>query len=109
MKEFPTILHVKHKDRFQEIYYNRLLCYLRKAIYEHVISQDENSYFDLEKFSCLHFKDQKNKEEQVTKLSTIIQSELENLGWTCRVSFGGTALFIYSSDKPPASCWDDGL
>lgn len=108
MKEFPTILNIKHKVRFQEIYYNRVLCYLRKTVYEHVIREDENSYFDLEKFGRLYF-NEKNREELVKKLSTTVQYELENLGWKCKVSFGGTALFIYSSENPPVSCWDDGF
>ena len=85
------------------------MCYLRKAVYEHIISHDENSYFDLEKFGRLHFKERKNREELVIKLSLVIQKELEKLGWNCKCSFGGTALFIFSSEKPTASCWDDGL
>ena len=109
MKEFPNILNVKHKESFPELHYNRVLCYLRKAVYEHVIIHDENSYFDLEKFGSLHFKEQKNREELVTRLSSVIQKELEKLGWKCKCSFGGTALFIYSSEKTPVSCWDDGL
>lgn len=109
MKEFPNILNTKHKDSFSELHYNRVLCYLRKAVYEHIISHDENSYFDLEKFGRLHFKERKNREELVIKLSLVIQKELEKLGWKCKCSFGGTALFIFSSEKPPASCWDDGL
>ena len=109
MKEFPNILNVKNKDSFPEIHYNRVSCYLRKSIYEHIISNDENSYFDLEKFGRIHFKDQKNREELLNKLIINVQKELGKLGWKCKCSFRGTALFIYSSEKPPASCWDDGL
>jgi hypothetical protein len=109
MKEFPNILNVKNKESFHEIHYNRVLCYLRKSIYEHIISHDENNYFDLEKFGRLYFKNQKNREELINNLSITVQKELEKLGWKCKCSFMGTALFIYSSDKPPASCWDDGL
>lgn len=108
MKELPIILHVKNKDRFSEIYYNRVLCYLRKAVHEHVISKEENSCFDMEQFGRLYFND-KNRVELTKKLSVAIQEELEELGWKCKLSFGDTALFIYSTEKPPPSCWDDGL
>tara|TARA_B110000908_G_C10107471_1_gene381452 strand:- start:137 stop:466 length:330 start_codon:yes stop_codon:yes gene_type:complete len=109
MKEFPLILDVKEKERFIDIYYNRVLCYLRKAIYEHVISHDENSYFDLEQFGRDHYKDNKDREKTISKLSESIIPELEKRNWKCKLSFGGTALFIYSTDKPPPSCWDDGF
>lgn len=108
MKDLPTILNVKNKECFPEIYYNRILCYLRKAIYEHVISKEENNCFDLEQFGRLYFSE-KTRVDLTKKLSVTIQSELEALGWKCKLSFGGTALFIYSTDKPPPSCWDDGL
>jgi hypothetical protein len=109
MKEFPNILNVKNKDSFPEIHYNRVMCYLRKSIYEHVINHDENSYFDLDQVGRLHLSDQKNREELIASLCTAIRSELKKLGWKCKCSFGGTALFIFSSENPPSSCWDDGL
>lgn len=109
MKDFPTILNVSEKKRFPEIYYNRVVCYLRKAIYEHIISHDENSYFDLEQFCRTHYNEHTEKENMISKLSETIIPEIKNLGWKCKLSFGGTALFIYSTDKPPPSCWDDGL
>jgi len=37
------------------------------------------------------------------------KEELEELGWKCKKSFGQTALFIYSTENPPPSCWDDSL
>lgn len=109
MKEFPDILNVKHKEQFNVIYINRVLCYLRKEIYEHVIREDENTYFDLEKFGRVYFENKKNREDLINKLVDDIIPEITNLGWKCKISFGGTALFIYSSENPPPSCWDDGL
>jgi hypothetical protein len=108
MKGFPLILNVNNKDNFEKQYYDTVLCYLRKALYEHIISNDENNYFDLEKFYFLYFKDKKNIQEILKNLSKVVIVELENIGWKCKVSFGGTALFIYSS-KIPSSCWDDEL
>ena len=112
MIEFPSILNVKNKDTFKNIYYNRILCYLRKTVYEHVIREDENNYFDIDSFTknyFKHVKDLKCMTDINNNLSNTIMEELRELGWSCKLSFGGTGLFIYSSDKPPPSCWDDGL
>ena len=32
--------------------------------------------------------------------------ELKELGWNCKLSFGGTGLFIYSTENQPRGCWD---
>lgn len=109
MKEFSNILNVKNKSSFPAIFYNRVLCYFRQEIYEHIISNDENNYFDLEKCGRKHFKDHKDRVELVDRLSVTIIEELVNLGWKCKLSFGGTALFIYSTENTPSGCWDDGL
>lgn len=108
MKELPSILNVKNKNNFSKIYYTRVVSYLRKAIYEHIISKDENSYFDLEQFGRQYF-NEKDRVDLTKKLSVKIRSELEKLGWKCKLSFGQTALFVYSTDNPPPSCWEDGL
>ena len=34
MKEIPEILNVNNKDKFQDIYNNRMTSYLRQKIYE---------------------------------------------------------------------------
>jgi hypothetical protein len=107
MKEFPSILRVRNIEKFSDIYYSRVLCYLRKVIYEHVISHDENSYFDIQKFCCEYYK--KETSNITSRLAESIIPELELLGWKCKLSFGGTALFIFSTETSPPSCWDDGL
>lgn len=101
MKEFPSILDVKYKDNFPDAYYNRVLFYLRRDIYEHIISEDENNYFDLEKFQIKYKLSTENRD----KMGQQIIKELEKLGWKCKLSFGDTGLFIYSSENPPKSCW----
>lgn len=104
MKIFSSILNIKNKENFENIRYNRTLCYLRRDIYEHIISHDENSYFDIGKFDKNHYNDMKIS----LKMTDTIIKELTNLGWKCKISFGQTALFIYSTEKPPVNCWDDG-
>ena len=100
MKEFPHTLDVNNKDNFPKIYYKRILYYFRRDIYEHIIREDENNYFDLEKFQ----KQYKLTVENRDKMAKIIIEELETLGWKCKLSFGDTGLFCYSDEKPK-SCW----
>jgi len=107
MKEFTELLNVKNKSKFTELYFRRLICYLRKDIYEHIISHEENDYFNFDIF----VKDRMAKEddELLEKLQNTIIKELKKLGWKCGLSFGKTGLFVYSTEKPPPSCWDDSL
>jgi hypothetical protein len=101
MREFPPTLNAKNKKQFNELYYNRVLCYLRKKLYEHIISHDENNYFELDIFQNNY----KISTEDLSKMTNIVIEELENLGWKCKLSFGDSAIFIYSTDDPPKSCW----
>lgn len=102
MNEFPYTLNVSNKNNFPEIHYNKILCLLRKKIYNHIIKEDENNYFDLDIFNKSFVKDKKI----LDKMLIVIMKELIELGWKCKLSFGGTALFIYSENLP-TSCWDD--
>ena len=102
MKEFPECLNVKNKKAFENIRYSRIVCYLRKELYEHMIGNDENNYFDIDKFSSTYSVELDDKNKMINK----IIEELSELGWKCRLSFGGTGLFIYSSENPPSSCWE---
>ena len=102
MKKFIGNLHVKNKEKFKDIYYNRMKSYLRRDIYEHILSHKENDYFSLDEFNK-----RVNDLELVKKMSLELIPELEKLGWKCKTSFGGTGLFIFSSDEPPSSCWEE--
>jgi len=102
MKEFPQFLNIKNIELFKDIRYNRIVCYLRKQLYEHMIGNDENNYFDIDKFSTTYNVKLDDKDQMINKIIT----ELSQLGWKCKLSFGGTGLFIYSSENPPASCWE---
>ena len=48
MKEFPCVCNPKNKNNFQHLNHDRLKCYLRKDLYEHIISHEENDYFSLD-------------------------------------------------------------
>ena len=105
MKEFTNIINVNNKKNFPDVLFNRVICYLRRDIYEHIISQEENNYFDLDVFRIKH----KLDKQKILKMVETLVKELTDLNWKCKLSFGSTALFIYSTQKPPPSCWDDGL
>lgn len=106
MKNFSDKLNISNKHNFQSLHYERTLCYLRRDIFEHVIKEDENSYFELDKFSRNYLN---NNTKLITKMTETVISELEKLGWKCKTSFGGTGLFIYSTKNPPPSCFEDCL
>lgn len=107
MKEFPHRLHVNNKDQFSTYLYDRSLCYLRRDIFEHlIIRKDENSYFELDRF-CKQYLN--NNTEMLENMRTTVMNELCALGWKCKTSFGDTGLFIYSTEDPPSSCYEDSF
>lgn len=103
MKEFPTDLNPKNKHNFSKYRYRRNLAYMRREIYELMIFGDENNYFDLDKFSRQY----KITTEDIKSMCNIIFKELEELGWKTKTSFADSGLFIYSTDEPPKSCYQD--
>ena len=104
MDQFPIHLNPKLKYRFNTEYTRLLTCKLREEIYEHIISNDVNSYFPLDNFVRKY-----NVTEKLTELAELIMFELTSLGWKCKTSFGGTGLFIYSTDSPPSNCYEDEI
>jgi hypothetical protein len=105
MREFPERLNVKNKEKFVAYHYDRVLCYLRKAIFEHMIIEKENTYYCLDDFARINRLDN----EGIHKMAATIIEELSDLGWNCKTAFRGTAVFIYSTDEPPPSCYPDSF
>lgn len=106
MKNFPNNINVVNKDKFNDFFRERTLCYLRREIYEHMLCRkDETTYFDISNFSSRYC--HKLKNIVIKNMIDTITQELENLGWKCKSSYGGTGLFIYSTDEPPANCYPD--
>lgn len=101
MREFPSKLNVKNKETFTALHTERVKCYLRRDIFEHIISNEESDYFSLDKFN-----EKYDDLELVKRLVRELIPELELLGWTCQCSFGDTGLFIYSDEKPK-NCWEE--
>lgn len=102
MKEFPGFLRPKNKNNFSKLNRERVKCYLRRDIYEHIIMHEEKDYFSLDEFNK-----KVNNIELTKQLVKEIIAELESLEWKCKTSFGGTGLFIYSTENPPLNCFED--
>jgi hypothetical protein len=102
MEKFPENISVSNVDLFSDLNFSRLLALLRKNIYEHLLWNDDNNFFDLDKFCKENLK---RDTDMLEKMIDIIIGELNKFGWNCKLSYGGTALFIYRTTEPPPSCW----
>jgi hypothetical protein len=105
MKEFSKKIHVDNKPNFKACMYERNMCYLRKLLYEHIMKNDENTYFQLDEFAHKYGV----HKDEIEPMAHKVSAELVKLGWKCRLAFGSTGLFVYSSEEPPISCYSDDL
>jgi len=101
MKQFPNTLTPLKKSTFKDTIKERVLEALRESVYSHMLKDDENDFFDLDKFN----KNVKNMELTKHLINTYIIPELNELGWKTRLSYGDTGLFIFSTEDKPRSCW----
>jgi hypothetical protein len=97
-----NLIKTENRGMFKTMRIKIIFDKLRKKIYEHILEENENNFFDLQKFDKKHLK---NLELTLVIVKDII-TELEDAGWKCKLSYGNTALFIYSTEKPPPSCWE---
>ena len=114
MIAFPSTFNVKNKKSLNKLQLGSALRDLRKTISQHMMSYNyekdntdtENNYVELDSF----WNNWPGIEEtnRVKIVETVIE-DLQELGWNTKTSFGGTALFIYSTKEPPKSCWPDGM
>jgi hypothetical protein len=103
MNCFPNTIHSDNQSSFEEINYERVLSLFRQEVYELLLKRkDDNEYIDLDSFAARYCN---RKVKTVMKMTDQICSELKNLGWNTKLSFGDTGLFIYSTENPPISCW----
>ena len=118
MKYFPRAINVKNKSSFSIYKYDEVIELLRKSIYFHILNytydieqkkdtyDTENNSYELELFFKSYGITHQTEKD---KIYLTIKNELTKLGWKCELTFGGTSLFIYSSEKLPTSCWVDGF
>ena len=105
MDAFPDKLTPENKKDFPEIRYKLIRSHLRCEITNNVLEGDENNYFDLSTFSIKY----NINIDLMKKMCNDITKELVVLGWNVKTSFGGTGLFIYSTETIPPSCYDDSI
>ena len=106
-QKLPDELSIDNKSQFNIMYFNYKLSEFRKDIYEYMLTrEDENDYYNIDMWCRRNIK---NNTDIMHDYMIIIQSELTTLGWKCKTSFGNTGLFVYSTEKPPSSCYDDTL
>lgn len=111
MNKFPDHIDIRNKNpiiqpykkNFEEYNNERILKLLRNEIYDHIISRkDENDYFDIDIFFR---KNNYYYKENFANILKIVLDEISNLGWKTQLSFGDSAVFIYSTEEKPSSCW----
>jgi len=100
MRYFPENFKPEDKDNFKKLAYDRVKCYMRRDVYEHVLTHSESNYFSLDSFNA-HGIDIL----EIKRMLGEVVKELESCGWKCTISYGGSGLFIYSGEKP-ANCWE---
>lgn len=101
MNSFPDTIKVGNKSSFSQTkkeYYTSLL---RKELYLHILNDNENDFFDINQFNKKYL----NDEFMCEAIFSIVISELQEMGWKYKVSFGGTGLFLYTSENAPACAW----
>jgi hypothetical protein len=103
MQEFPYNFTPQYKKSFKLINISRLKCLLRQELYNHIVSHEEKEYFSLDEFYSVA------TIEEGKEIVKEIIGELVEMGWKCKTSFGGTGLFIYSSENPPPNCFEDSI
>ena len=101
MDIFDNNLNTKNKKDFSTVLYIINKRTLRKKIYFHILKEEEKDYF------CIYTFDKKYvKNIEITrKMISELIPEIENIGWKCKLGYGETGLFIYSTKDPPINWW----
>ncbi len=101
MNQFPEHLSVDRKEEFYSYRFSRLQGKMRELIYDMMLKGNELDFLDLDLFNREYVKDMK----LTTLLVNEICDELERLGWKTFLGYGGTGLYIYSSEELPPNVY----
>lgn len=101
MEHFPIDFTPENRENFHDIRNREILKLLRKNIFHLVLKCKEREFFDLEIFNRQHV----HSMEITNQLVNQVLEELHSLGWKTILSYGGTGLFIYSTEEPPSNAW----
>jgi hypothetical protein len=101
MDKFFSDLYVSNKDNFSEIKYNDLMNKLKKHIRNFMLEGNESNFFDIDIFNRKYVKNVNMMNEMVNK----VVQDLNSLGWNTYIGFGGTGLYVYSSEELPRGAY----
>ncbi len=102
MDRFGDDLNVLNKDRLRDLWMTEMMCKLRKHIYNFMLSRTrESDFFDIDTFNRKYV----NNINVTNDLVNTAVEELVGLGWKTHIGFGGTGLYVYSSDELPAGVY----
>ena len=100
MEQLPEQLNVKNIELFSSILDLEHKRMMRKEIYMMILKRNESDFFDIDNFNRRYIKNM----EKSTEMAKSICEELETLGWKTFFGFGGTGLYVYSTeDLPPGA------
>ena len=108
MREFPSKFVSKNLSQFPQYKYDRDVCYLREAIYEHFLADDEKSKVSLPfetPFDLISFERNRNPPRYADMVAKVSQ-ELEVLGWKVTLGHKNSMLWMYPPENPPKSLPD---
>ena len=101
MDKFSLNIKPENKDTFSELRYEKNINILRREIHDFIIEGKEDDFFDFVIFDKRINKDMKTTKKMCEQVIT----DLNELGWKTKLSYGDTGLFIYSSENPPTNAW----
>jgi len=99
MREFPEKFQPIFLPQFSTFRFDRVQCYLRQDIYEHVLKGDSEDPFDLEIFRVKY----ELKKEDLNKMVENLTKEMTIKKWGVSKGLGGTTLYVFDPSKPPAT------
>ncbi len=97
MDKFPQTLAPGNSKTFAAELDRVVMELLRHDIYMHVLANAKDTFYDISSFKHAAHPRLKQMVKQV-------QTELEALGWKTTLSYGDTALFVYTGGMP-INCW----
>ncbi len=97
MDRFPPDLTPSNRSGLLAMQYNHALALLRHDVFETVVSNNADNFYDLSSFK---YHTHVNFKAMVAQ----VRAELENLGWKTKLAYGETALFVFDG-VPPSNAW----
>ncbi len=95
------IQNASNKHNFKQLLFEHHFKLLTENIALHVLKNDEKDFYDLEKFQRLY----KISNLDLDKMIEEIKTKLKEKGYNTFLGFGGTGLFIFTSEEKPQGAY----